>query len=137
MWALFALFSALFAALTSILARIGLEGVNSNLAVAIRTIIVLVMAWVVVFVTGAQTGIEAISRRNLLFLVFSGIATGLSWLFYFRALQLGPASKVIPIDKSSVVFGMILAFVILQETVTIRAVIGGALIVIGTFVLIF
>ena len=136
MWAIYALFSALFAGMTSILAKIGLEGINSNLAVAIRTVVVLVMAWLVVFATGAHTALEGINRRNLLFLGLSGIATGLSWLFYFRALQLGPASKVIPIDKSSVVFAMILAFIVLQETVTIRAVIGGALIVIGTFVLI-
>ena len=137
MWALFALLSAVFAALTSILAKIGLDGVNSNLAVAIRTIVVLVMAWLVVFVTGAQTGLDGINRRNLLFLVLSGIATGVSWLFYFRALQLGPASKVIPIDRASVVFAMILAFVVLGETVTLKTVVGGALIVIGTFVLIF
>lgn len=137
MWAIFALFSALFAALTSILVKIGLDNVNSNLATAIRTVVVLVMAWLVVFITGAQSGLEGISRRSLLFLVLSGIATGLSWLCYFRALQLGPASKVIPIDKSSVVFGMILAFVILQETVTLKAAIGGALIALGTFVLIF
>jgi len=136
MWPVYALFSALFAGMTSILAKIGLEGINSNLAVALRTIVVLVMAWLVVFVTGAHTTLEGVSRRNLLFLGLSGIATGLSWLFYFRALQLGPASKVIPIDKSSVVFAMILAFVVLQETITLRAVIGGALIVIGTFVLI-
>jgi len=136
MWAVFALFSALFAAITSILIKIGVGDINSNLATAIRTIVVLVMAWAVVFITGAQGGIESISRRNLLFLVLSGIATGLSWLFYVRALQLGPASKVVPIDKSSVVFAMILAFVILNETLTLKAVIGVALIVIGTFVLI-
>ena len=136
MWPVYALFAALFAGATSILAKIGLEGVNSNLAVAIRTAVVLVMAWLVVFTTGAHSGLEGISRRSLLFLVLSGIATGLSWLFYFRALQLGPASKVIPIDKSSVVFAMVLAFVVLQETITLKAVIGGALIVIGTFVLI-
>ena len=137
MWALYALFSALFAALTSVLAKIGVENVNSNLATAIRTVVVLVLAWAMVFITGAQGGIKEISRRSLLFLVLSGIATGLSWLFYYRALQTGPASRVIPIDKSSVVFGMVLAFVILRETLTIKAVIGGALITIGTFVLIF
>ena len=137
MWAVFALFSALFAAITSILIKIGVENINSNLATAIRTVVVLIMAWAVVFVTGAQGGIEGISRRNLLFLVLSGIATGVSWLCYNRALQLGPASRVIPIDKSSVVFGMILAFIILKETLTLRAAIGGVLIAIGTFVLIF
>ena len=137
MWAVFALFSAIFAALTSILAKIGVENVNSNLATAIRTVVVLVLAWAMVFVTGAQSGLEAISRKSFLFLVLSGIATGLSWLCYYRALQMGPASKVIPIDKSSVVFGMILAFIVLKETLTIKAVIGGSLIAIGTFVLIF
>ena len=137
MWAVYALFSALFAALTSILAKIGVEDINSNLATAIRTVVVLVMAWAMVFVTGAQEGLGGINRRSLLFLVLSGIATGLSWLCYYRALQMGPASRVIPIDKSSVVIGMILAFVVLKETLTIKAVIGGALIAIGTFVLIF
>ena len=137
MWALYALFSALFAALTSILAKIGIEKVDSNLATAIRTIVVVVLAWVMVFVTKAQGGIHEISRKSLIFLVLSGIATGLSWLCYFRALQMGPASKVIPIDKSSVVFGMILAFVVLHETLTVKSVIGGVLIAAGTFVLIF
>ena len=137
MWALYALFSALFAALTSILAKIGIEKVDSNLATAIRTVVVLVLAWAMVFVTKVQGGIHEISRRSLLFLVLSGIATGLSWLCYYRALQMGPASRVIPIDKSSVVFGMILAFIVLKETLTVKAVIGGILITIGTFVLIF
>ena len=137
MWTVYALFSAFFAALTSILAKIGLENVNSNLATAIRTVVVLVMAWFVVFITGAQGGLEGISRRSLIFLVLSGIATGLSWLCYFRALQLGPASRVIPIDKTSVVFGIILAFLVLNESFSVKAVIGGALIVAGTLVLIF
>ena len=137
MWAIFALFSAIFAAITSILAKIGLENVNSNLAVAIRTVVVLALAWAIVFISGAQSEISSISRRSFIFLVLSGIATGLSWLCYYRALQLGPASRVIPIDKSSVVFGMILAFVILQETITVKAIIGGSLIAIGTFFLIF
>jgi len=137
MWAVFALFSAIFAALTSILAKIGIENVNSNLATAVRTAVVLVMAWGIVFFTGTQEGLGVISRRSLLFLVLSGLATGLSWLCYYRALQLGPASKVIPIDKFSVVIGMILAFAVLKETLTIKAVIGGSLIAIGTFVLIF
>jgi len=137
MWAVYALFSALFAALTSILGKIGVENVNSNLATAIRTIVVLVLAWVIVFATRAHGAITEISRRSLVFLVLSGIATGLSWLCYYRALQMGPASRVIPIDKSSVVFGMILAFVVLGETLTVKAIIGGSLIAIGTFVLIF
>ena len=137
MWAVYALFSALFAAMTSILGKIGVENVNSNLATAIRTVVVLALAWGMVFITGAQAGLGGISRRSLLFLVLSGIATGLSWLCYYRALQMGPASRVIPIDKSSVVFGMILAFVILKETLTIKAVIGGSLITLGTFILIF
>ena len=137
MWAVYALFSAIFAALTSILAKIGVENVNSNLATAIRTLVVLFLAWLIVFATGAQKSLAEISRRSFLFLILSGIATGLSWLFYYRALQAGPASKVIPIDKSSVVFGMILAFIVLKETFTIKTLIGGSLIAIGTFVLIF
>jgi transporter family protein len=137
MWAVYALFSALFAAMTSILGKIGVENVNSNLATAIRTVVVLVLAWVIVFLTRAQGAITEISRRSLVFLVLSGIATGLSWLCYYRALQMGPASRVIPIDKSSVVFGMILAFIVLRETLTVKAIIGGSLIAIGTFVLIF
>jgi len=137
MWAVYALFSALFAALTSILGKIGVENVNSNLATAIRTVVVLALAWVIVFATRAQGGIVEISRRSFVFLVLSGIATGLSWLCYYRALQMGPASRVIPIDKSSVVFGMILAFIVLRETLTVKAIIGGSLIAIGTFVLIF
>ena len=137
MLAVYAILSAVFAAATSILAKLGLENVNSNLAVAIRTIIVLVMAWLMVFFTGAQEGLASISRKNYLFLILSGLATGLSWLCYFRALQMGPASRVIPIDKSSVVIGMILAFVILQEAFTVKMAIGGALIAAGTFVLIF
>ena len=137
MWALYALFSAVFAALTSILAKIGVENVNSNLATAVRTIVVLVLAWAMVFITGTQNGLSSISRRSLLFLILSGIATGLSWLCYYRALQTGPASKVIPIDKSSVVFGMILAFIVLKESFTVKTIIGGVLITVGTFVLIF
>ena len=137
MWVLFALLSAIFAALTSVLAKIGLENVNSNLAVAIRTIVVLVLAWALVFLTGTQEGLAGINRRSLVFLLLSGLATGLSWLCYYRALQMGPASRVIPIDKSSVVIAMILAFVVLKETLTIKMAIGGALITIGTFVLIF
>jgi len=137
MWVLFALLSAFFAALTSIFAKIGLDKINSNLAVAIRTVIVLIMAWTIVFFTGKQNEIANISQKNILFLVLSGIATGLSWLFYYRALQIGEASKVIPIDKLSIVFGIIMAFIILKEAITLKTIIGGLLITIGTFVLIF
>jgi len=137
MWILFALLSAFFAALTSIFAKIGLDNINSNLVVAIRTVIVLVMAWAIVFFTGKQNEIANISQKNIVFLVLSGIATGLSWLFYYRALQIGEASKVIPIDKLSIVFGIIMAFIILKEAITAKTIIGGLLITIGTFVLIF
>jgi transporter family protein len=136
MWALYALLSAVFAALTSILAKIGIQNINSSLATAIRTIVVLVLAWGIVFFTGKQNDIANIGHRNLLFLILSGLATGLSWLFYFKALQTGEASKVIPVDKFSVVLGMVLAFVVLKETITVKSIIGGALITIGTFVLI-
>jgi bacterial/archaeal transporter family protein len=137
MWIIFALLSALFAALTSILAKIGIQNINSNLATAIRTIVVLVMSWAIVFFTGKYNEVMNISHKNLLFLVLSGIATGLSWLCYFRALQIGEASKVIPIDKFSLVIGMIMAFIVLKETITIKTIIGGIFITIGTFVLIF
>ena len=137
MWVVFALLSAVFAALTAILAKIGIQNVNSNLAVAIRTIVVLVMAWVIVFVSGRQNEIAGIGQKNLLFLILSGVATGLSWLCYYKALQMGEASKVIPIDKFSLVIGMILAFIVLKEAITIKTIIGGVLITIGTFVLIF
>ena len=129
--------SAFFAALTSILAKIGIENINSNLATAVRTIVVLVMSWGIVFFTGKHTGIMNIGHKNLLFLVLSGIATGLSWLCYFRALQIGDASKVMPIDKFSLVIGMIMAFTILKEAITAKTIIGGVLITAGTFVLIF
>lgn len=135
-WVLFALLSALFAALTSILAKIGIDGVNSNLATAIRTVVVLVMAWGIVFLTGAQAGISDITSRGWIFLILSGLATGLSWLFYYKALQVGEASKVVPIDKLSVVISIVLAFIILHEKVTVTTVIGGLLITAGTFVLI-
>ena len=137
MWIIFALLSALFAALTSILAKIGIENVNSNLATAIRTVVVLIMSWAIVFVTGKHNDVINIGHKNLFFLILSGIATGLSWLCYYRALQIGEASKVIPIDKFSLVIGMVLAFVILKETITVKAIIGGVLITAGTFVLIF
>ena len=137
MWAIYALCSAFFAALTSILAKIGIEGVNSNLATAVRTVVVVVMAWLVVFMTGSGGQIGDISRKSWLFLVLSGLATGSSWLFYFRALQIGEASKVIPADKFSVVLGIVMAFIFLHEAVTTKALVGGALITLGTFVLIF
>ncbi len=136
MWAVYALCSAFFAALTSILAKVGIEGVNSNLATAVRTAVVLVMAWLVVFATGSEGGLWSIGRKSWVFLVLSGLATGASWLFYFKALQIGEASKVIPVDKFSVVLGIVMAFVLLHEAVTAKTLIGGALIAIGTFVLI-
>ena len=137
MWFVYALLPAFFAALTSILAKVGLQNINSNLAVAIRTIVVLVMAWSIVFITRKQNDLVNIDARSLVFLILSGIATGLSWLFYFRALQIGEASKVIPVDKFSLVIGMTLAFIVLKETVTVKTIIGGILITLGTFVLIF
>ena len=137
MWVVFALLSALFAALTSIFAKIGMEGINSNLATAIRTFVVLIMAWGIVFMTGKHNQIADITTRSWIYLVLSGLATGLSWLCYFYALQIGEASKVVPIDKFSVVITMVLAFIVLGETVTIKTVIGGALITLGTFVLIW
>ena len=136
MWALFALLSAVFAALTGILAKIGMEGINSNLATAIRTVVVLVMAWGIVFLTGKQAGIADITTRGWVFLALSGVATGLSWLFYFYALQIGEASKVVPIDKFSVVISMVLAFLVLGEKMTLAKVVGGLLITAGTLVLI-
>ena len=136
MWIVYALLSAVFASLTAILSKIGIEGVNSNLATAIRTIVVLVMAWGMVFVTGAQHGIKDISSRSLLFLVISGVATGLSWLFYFKAIQMGDVSVVVPIDKLSVVITMVLAFFILKEDMNLKSILGGALITAGTLVLV-
>ena len=136
MWIIYALLSALFAALTSILAKIGIEQVNSNLATAIRTVVVLIMAWGIVFITGKQHEVTGITQKSWLFLVLSGCATGLSWLFYYKALQLGDASKVIPIDKFSVVISMLLAFFVLGEAANVKSIIGGILITLGTFVLI-
>lgn len=136
MWAVFALLSAVFAALTGILAKLGMEGINSNLGTAIRTVVVLIMAWGIVFATGKHTGISDITTRGWVFLVLSGLATGLSWICYFHALQIGEASKVIPIDKFSVVISMVLAFLVLGEKVTVTKIVGGALIAVGTFVLI-
>ena len=137
MWVVFALLSAVFAALTSIFAKIGIENVNSNLATAIRTVIVLVMAWLIVFATGKHQQIVDISTKSWNFLVLSGLATGLSWLCYFYALQIGEASKVVPVDKFSVVITMIMAFFILGEVITTKTIIGGLLITAGTLVLIF
>lgn len=136
MWAVFAVLSAVFAALTSILAKIGIDGVNSNLATAIRTMVVVVMAWLMVFLTHTQSGITEISRRSWLFLVLSGLATGASWLCYYRALQIGEASKVVPIDKLSVVITLILAFAFLHEEFTARSLIGCILIGAGTLVMV-
>lgn len=136
MWVIYALLSALFAALTSILAKIGIENINSNLATAIRTVVVLVMAWGIVLINGSINQIGNITQKSWIFLILSGIATGLSWLFYYKALQIGDASKVVPIDKFSVVITMVLAFVILKEAVTIKTVVGGIFITIGTFILI-
>ena len=136
MWIILAIASAFFAALTSILAKIGIEGMSSNLATAIRTVVVLVMAWAIVFISGAHSGIHNITQKSWLFLILSGIATGLSWLCYFKALQLGDASRVVPIDKFSVVITMVLAFTILGESMTAKTIVGGALITLGTFVLI-
>ncbi len=137
MWAVYALFSAFFAALTSILAKIGIENVNSNLATAIRTVVILVIAWGFVFAAGKQGELATVSQKSWLFLILSGIATGLSWLCYFKALQIGEASKVIPVDKFSVVLGILLAVIILKETLTAKTIIGGLLITAGTLVLIF
>lgn len=136
LWAVYAMLSAVFAALTSILAKLGISGIDSNLATAIRTVVVLIMAWGIVFMTGVHKQIPDIGGRSWLFLTLSGLATGLSWLFYYRALQMGDASRVVPIDKSSVVISMILAFVILKEKLTWQSIVGGLLISAGTFVLI-
>ena len=136
MWFVLALGSAVFAALTSILAKVGIDGVNSNLATAVRTAVVLIMAWGMVFLTDAQDGLAAISRKSWLFLILSGLATGASWLCYYRALQIGEASKVVPIDKMSVVITLVLAFVFLHEKFTMKAGIGALLITAGTLVMV-
>jgi len=132
MWVVFAILSAVFAALTSILAKIGIEGVNSNLATAIRTVVVVIMAWLLVFITKAQTGLSEISRKSWIFLILSGLATGASWLCYYKALQIGDASKVVPIDKLSVVITLVLAFVFLGEEFSAKSLIGCILIGAGT-----
>lgn len=136
MWFIFALLSAVFAALTSILAKVGIEGVSSNLATAIRTVVVVVMVWGMVFLTNTQGGIADISKRSWLFLILSGLATGASWLCYYKALQIGDASKVVPIDKLSVVITLVLAFVFLHEQFTVKSLIGCILIGIGTLVMV-
>ena len=136
MWAVFAVLSAVFAALTSILAKIGIDGVNYNLATAIRTMVVVVMAWGMVFLTHTQSGITEISKKSWLFLILSGLATGASWLCYYRALQMGEASKVVPIDKLSVVITLVLAFVFLHEEFTAKSLIGCILIGVGTLVMV-
>ena len=136
MWILYAVLSAVFAAVTAILAKLGLKDVDANLATAIRTVVVLVMSWLIVWVSGTAGGIPHITQKSWIFLILSGAATGLSWLFYFRALQIGHASQVIPIDKFSLVIGVVLAFVILRETVDIKTIVGGILITAGTFVMI-
>ena len=132
MWFLFALLSAVFAALTSILAKIGINGVNSNLATAIRTVVVVFMAWGMVFLTNAQSGISEISKKSWMFLILSGLATGASWLCYYRALQIGDVSKVVSIDKLSIVITLVLAFAFLHETFTVKSLIGCVLICVGT-----
>ena len=136
MWFLYALLSSVFAALTAILAKVGIEGVNSNLATAVRTVVVLIMAWGMVFLTNAQGGILEISRKSWLFLVLSGLATGASWLCYYKALQIGEASKVVPIDKLSVVITLVLAFVFLHEKFTVKSAVGCAPLGAGTLLMI-
>ena len=136
MWFIFAILSAVFAALTSILAKVRIDGVNSNLATAVRTIVVVLMAWVMVFITNAQSGLFEISKKSWIFLILSGLATGASWLCYYKALQIGEASKVVPVDKLSVVITLILAFVFLHESFTFKSLIGCVLITAGTLIMV-
>lgn len=136
MWFIFAILSAVFAALTSILAKVGIEGVNSNLATAIRTVVVVFMSWGMVFLTHAQSGMSEISKKSWIFLILSGLATGASWLCYYRALQTGDASKVVPIDKLSVVITLVLAFVFLHEKFTVKSLVGCILIGAGTLLMV-
>lgn len=136
MWAVFAVLSAVFAALTSILAKVGIDGVNSTLATAVRTVVVVLMAWGMVFLTNVQGGLRNISRKSWIFLILSGLATGTSWLCYYKALQMGEASKVVPIDKLSVVITLVLAFVFLHEKFTAKSALGAALITAGTLVMV-
>ncbi|WP_127836741.1 EamA family transporter [Clostridium prolinivorans] len=137
MWKLFAILSAVFAALTSILAKIGIKGVDSNLATAIRTVVITILAWNIVFATGAQSGIASLTKKSWIFLILSGLATGLSWLFYYKAISLGNVSQVAPIDKSSIVLTLILSYLILGEQFTAKTLIAGLLITAGTFVMIW
>ena len=136
MWLIFALGSSVFAALTSILAKVGIEGVNSTLATAVRTIVVVIMSWGMVFITNTQGGLVQISRKSWIFLILSGLATGASWLCYYRALQIGEASKVVPVDKLSVVLTLIMAFLFLHEQVSIKSIIGCVLLAAGTLVMV-
>ena len=136
MWFVFALLSAVFAAFTSILAKIGIDGVNSNLATAVRTVVVVIMAWGMVFLTNTQGGIFEISKKSWLFLILSGLATGASWLCYYKALQMGEASKVVPVDKLSVVITLVLAFVFLHETFSVKSLIGCVMIALGTLIMV-
>ncbi|MGN0189711.1 MAG: EamA family transporter [Candidatus Cryptobacteroides sp.] len=136
MWIIFAVLSSVFAALTSILAKIGIEGVNSSLATAIRTVVVLLMAWGMVFLTGSQAGVADISRKSWIFLILSGLATGASWLCYYKALQMGDASKVVPIDKMSIVLTLVLAFLFLHEQFTVKSLLGCILISAGTLLMV-
>ena len=136
MWAVFAILSAVFAALTSILAKVGIDGVNSNLATAIRTLVVLIMAWGMVFMTNTQNGITSISNKSWIFLILSGICTGLSWLCYYRALQMGEVSKVVPIDKMSLVITLVLSFIFLHEKFTPKSLAGCVFLTIGTLIMV-
>ena len=137
MWIVFALLSAVFAALTSIFAKIGIDGVNSNLATAVRTVVVVVMSWMIVFITNNQSGLAQISKKSWVFLILSGLATGASWLCYYRALQLGKATEVAAVDKLSIVFTLILAFIFLQDMFTVKSLIGCALIATGTILMVW
>lgn len=136
MWFAFALLSAIFAALTSILAKVGIDGVGSNLATAIRTMVVVVLAWGMVFLTGEQQGISSVDKKSWIFLILSGLATGLSWLCYYKAIQIGDVSKVVPIDKLSVIFTMVLAFVFLHEKFSAKSIFGIIFIAIGTILMV-
>ncbi|MBR3438159.1 MAG: EamA family transporter [Clostridia bacterium] len=136
MWLVFAILSAVFAALTSILAKVGIEGVDSNLATAVRTVVVVAMAWIMVFITNAQSGLLQIGRKSWIFLILSGIATGASWLCYYKAIQLGDVSKVVPVDKLSVIITLALAFVFLHESFTLKSAIGCVLIGAGTLIMV-
>ena len=135
-WLVFAILSAVFAALTSILAKVGIQGINSNLATAIRTVVVVIMSWIMVFITNGQSGIKSITAKSWIFLVLSGLATGISWLCYYKALQTGDVKQVVPIDKLSVVITLVLAFVFLHEQFTVKSLIGCVLITAGTLVMV-